>query len=1054
MKGFFTILFTLLFTVGYGQNSVYFTSDPILSPDGSKIIFAFNGDLWMVQSDGGLAQNLTSLDGFESDPIISPDGHWLAFTSTQYGNQDVFIMPMEGGNIRQLTFNDGSDIAESWSWDSKLIYIASNRYNRLSTYTISTEGGTPKRIVPHYFNNIHNVVEDPAGKLFFNESWESSIFTHRKRYKGAYNPDIKSYDPSTGSYEKLTDYEGKDMWPTLDRNGNMFLASDEANGEYNLYSFSNSEKKQITSFDTSIKRPRVSANGQKVVFEKDYQIFTLNVSSGESFRVPIQLPLNLTLDQEKDFKVSGKISAYDVSMDGKKIAFVSRGEIFICDIEGKYVKQIRTNPREKVDVVYWLKDSKTLIFNQTTNGYLNWYTISAENPSNEQKLTNDNQNNRNFSFNSDRSQGVYLSGRNEVRIMDTSDYSSRTIVRDELWAIYNPNPYFSPSDDYIIFTAYRDFEPDIFAYNISAGTIINLTNTAVPETDPFWGPDGKYLYFEASRTEPGYPRGGGDIKLYRIALDKYDSPFKSDKVVELFEEEEKDEEEDEKDKKGKSKKGEDNEEKDAEKLPLVINMDGIWERWERIGPNFGNQGSPYVVKEKDKTIILYYSNHDKGEYSIWKTTLEDFEDPKTEKVELTGNTSSIRKSDDKYYILSEGDIHTLDISEGKGKKIEISYTFRRNLQQEFTQMFYEAWANFEENYYDDKFHGMDWNALKAQYEKYLPFITNRNDLRVLFNDMLGELNTSHFGFYSNGKEEETYYGSRSLNPGILFEDDNPFVVRSIIKRSPADKKGIDIRFGDKLVAVDDRKINETVNREYYFSRPSMDEELELTFSRSGSEFKIKLHPQSTGSNRANLYDSWIDDNQKRVDEKTQDQVAYIHMKNMGGGALNDFLQEMVHEANNKKALILDIRYNTGGNVHDDVLRFLSRREYLQWKYREGKLTGQSNFSPAEKPIVLLINEQTLSDGEMTAAGFKKLGLGTVVGTETYRWIIFTTGKGLVDGSFYRLPSWGCYTLDGADLELTGVKPDIEIHNTFKDRLEGNDPQLDRAIEIIMSEMQK
>ena len=367
-------------------------------------------------------------------------------------------------------------------------------------------------------------------------------------------------------------------------------------------------------------------------------------------------------------------------------------------------------------------------------------------------------------------------------------------------------------------------------------------------------------------------------------------------------------------------------------------------------------------------------------------------------------------------------------------------------------MFYEAWANFEENYYDDDFHGMDWGGLKSRYEKYLPSITNRQDLRVLFNDMLGELNTSHFGFYSNGDEEETYYGSRTLNPGIVFENENPYMVEFVPKRSASDKKSIDIEPGDILIAVDDRKVDVSINREYYFSRPSMDGELELTFRREGSEFKVKVHPQSTGSFRSNLYDLWIDDNQNRVDEKTQDQVAYIHMKNMGGGALDSFLREMVHEAKDKKAIILDIRYNTGGNVHDDVLRFLARREYLRWKYREGKLTGQSNFAPSEKPIILLINEQTLSDGEMTAEGFKKLQLGTVVGTETYRWIIFTSGKGLVDGSFYRLPSWGCYTLEGADLELTGVKPDIEVHNTFKDRLQGEDPQLDRAIELIMSQM--
>lgn len=173
---------------------------------------------------------------------------------------------------------------------------------------------------------------------------------------------------------------------------------------------------------------------------------------------------------------------------------------------------------------------------------------------------------------------------------------------------------------------------------------------------------------------------------------------------------------------------------------------------------------------------------------------------------------------------------------------------------------------------------------------------------------------------------------------------------------------------------------------------------------------------------------------------------------MGGGELNSFMEEMVSEAADKEALILDLRFNTGGNVHDDVLRFLSQKPYLQWKYREGKLTAQSNFGPAAKPIVLLVNEQSLSDAEMTSAGFKELGLGTIIGTETYRWIIFTSGAGLVDGSFYRLPSWGCYTLDGKDLEKEGVAPDIYVGESFKDRLAGNQPQLDRAIEEIMKKL--
>jgi C-terminal processing protease CtpA/Prc len=241
-----------------------------------------------------------------------------------------------------------------------------------------------------------------------------------------------------------------------------------------------------------------------------------------------------------------------------------------------------------------------------------------------------------------------------------------------------------------------------------------------------------------------------------------------------------------------------------------------------------------------------------------------------------------------------------------------------------------------------------------------------------------------------------------------------------------------------------------MDRNYYFTRPSIDREIKLGFNRDGKTFDVKIHPQSTLAQ--NLYDEWIDNNQKRVDEKSKDRIAYAHMKNMGQGELENFLIDMSKELNNRDALILDLRYNTGGNVHDEVLKFLSQRSYLQWKYREGALTRQGNFTPSDKPIVLLTNEQSLSDAEMTSQGFKALKLGKIIGNETYHWIIFTSGAGLVDGSFVRLPGWGCYSLDGKDLEATGVKPDILVINSFEDKLNGRDPQLDRAIEELMKQL--
>ncbi len=202
-----------------------------------------------------------------------------------------------------------------------------------------------------------------------------------------------------------------------------------------------------------------------------------------------------------------------------------------------------------------------------------------------------------------------------------------------------------------------------------------------------------------------------------------------------------------------------------------------------------------------------------------------------------------------------------------------------------------------------------------------------------------------------------------------------------------------------------------------------------------------------------LYDEWIDANRKRVDELSNKQVGYVYMKDMGTDALKEFELKMVSDSiNQRKGLILDLRYNTGGNVHDKVLQFLSQRPYLQWKYRNGKMSPQPNFAPAAKPIILLINEQSLSDAEMTAAGFKELKLGKIIGTDTYHWIIFTSAKSLVDGSSVRLPSWGCFTLDGQNLEYSGVSPDIYVKNTFEDRMNDKDPQIEKAVEEIMKEL--
>lgn len=1034
----FTVALSLCFFFSQAQEDVYFISTPSLNPDGTEVIFAYDGDLWKVASAGGTATRITAMAGNETYPRVSPDGQWIAFSSSQYGNSDVYVMPYNGGEIKRLTFNSSNDQVETWSWDSKTIYFQSNRYNSRSAYTVNRSGGTPSRRFEHFFNWPHNLAIHPDGPIYFNESWESSSQVARKRYRGAFNPDIKSYDLKRKEYKQHTTYLGKDMWTSIDRQGKVYFASDMANGEYNLYQLDGTERIDLTKFSTSIKTPQVNANGGKIVFEKDYQLYIYDTNTQTSQKVNVSIFQNSTLAQVKDFNTKGNISAFDISPDEKKMAFIARGELFVSDITGKFIKQLPGNPKERITKVNWLKDNQTLIYTQTVNGYTNVFTRNAATGGDIKQLTSDDQSNRNLELNPERTKATYFSGINEVRLMDLESFESETIATEELWGPNNPQPRFSPDGAYIAFTVKNDFEEDIYLYHIASKELNNYTQTGVTETSPFWGPDGKYLYFVSNRTKPSYPFGLQEGRVYRVALARKEREFKSDRLEKVFSEVKK---EDKKDK------------KDEPAVGVTIDFNqNIMRSLQRISPNFGTQFSPYVIKSGSKTQIIYRSNHDENRGALWVTTIEPFERNKTEKIAGSARAGGIVSIGKNHYVLNAGAISKLNVNGKKITPIETSFTFRRSLSNEFEQMYYETWAGIEENFYNETFHGQDWGKLRTQYAQYLPYLKSRAELRVLLNDMLGELNSSHMGFRSGGPEERSYYNTNSLNLGVIFSNENPYEIAQIVNESPADFADKNIRPGDVLRSINGKAVDTSVNREFYLSQPSIDEEVTLGLTRGKESFEVKIHPASMGALRVNLYDEWIEDNQKRVDKATKDKVAYVHMKNMGGGSLQQFLIEMTSEGYNRDALILDLRYNTGGNVHDEVLKFLAQKPYLKWKFREGKLTTQGNFGAGAKPMVLLINEQSLSDAEMTTAGFKELGLGTVIGTETYRWIIFTSGNGLVDGSFYRLPSWGCYTLDGKNLEKEGVQPDIKVDMNFADRINGRDPQLDRAIEEILKQL--
>ena len=1023
-----TAIVMVVATTAAVAENIRFASHPSLSPDGKQIYFSYDGDIYTVPVGGGQATAVITMPGVQDSPLVSPDGKWLAFSSDIQGNNDVYVVPVGGGQAVQLTFHEAPDVPVNWSAKSDFVYFESTRASaRKTTFKVAVAGGTPQLMFDGYFNTIVNLAENPkTGEFLFNESMESISFPTRKRYVGDHNPNIKSWNPKSKAYTELTDYIGKDQWPMADKDGNIYYVSDELNKESNIVKYVKGGKpRQLTSFDKSVQYPSIAHNGSAIVFLKDYEIHVLEPSTGK-VSVPQISIASGSVEVRRSFEGQTPTAA-DVSPDGKKFALVIRGGLYISDTKCKYLQRLDTPSDERVDQVVWGNDSKTVYYTRTDKGWTNLYCIAADGSSGETPVFLSQNNTKSLAVDKKREKLAFIDGSRAVMLHDMKAGTTVKAAEAEFWSFQNYDLAFSYDGNWLAFDAMHMFEPDIFLYNLKDGSLRNFTNSASVEESAVFTPDGKYMYLLANPTATSYPRGARSA-LYKLPLQKYDTPFKSEKVDELF-----------------------RDKKDEPKMDSVVVIDfkDIHERMTRVERE-GSQGSPYIYTSKGKDYLLYRSMGS-GTPGVFSLEISDPDAKPKQVKDLNGGTFFSCK--DALYCLASGAIYKVDPAAATATKTEVKKDVEAVLDDEFRQMFYETWAVLEQNYYDVNFHGADWPAVRDYYASLLPYVRTRANLRTLLADLLGELNSSHLGFTSTGSEEKNETRIRTYGTGIVFDNASPYKVAGILADSPADRHGIDVRKGDELIAVNGVRVDKAQNREKYFSGAVPADELKLRFSRGGKEFDVKVHTTTFSNIKTLAYKEWEEQRADIVSDRTGGRVGYIHMRAMGAEDLDSFLLKMHTEVYDKDALILDLRYNNGGNVHKEVIDFLRGQAHFEWAYRDFPKASHPNVAPAGKPIVVLVNEHSLSDAEVTSNGIKTLGIAKLVGTETYRWIIFTSSVRLLDGSTCRMPAWGCYSvIDGSDLENTGVKPDIYVKNTFKDRLEGKDPQLDAAIAEVIREM--
>ncbi len=1015
---------------------------PAISPDGAMIAFSYMGDIWVVSSQGGRATRLTDHMAYDGEPVWSPDGQWLAFTSNRNGNNDVFIMNAQGGIPRQLTFHSGNDVATDFSPDGKWVIFTSGRSSSSSIFKISVDGGNALPLLDTYWSWPYQARISPDGSsVLFSLGMENG-YLWRRGYQGNNTAKIWIKNLSEKKAWMVFGDERNCFWPRWSEDGKqIYFVSDRQFDNKNIWSVApdGSGLKAITTFSQEdVKWMSVARCAPLAAHEREFGLWITELDTGNSRRLEIEAPSE-TKENRYFFVNNASVSEYRLSPDGKKIAAVVRGDIFVLSTEGEYARNITNTPWRESDID-WDKESKNIVYISDTDAKPELYIVSALGNESPKRLTDSEEDELLPRFSPDGKMIAFYRGKRQLRLINPDGTGDRLLIEADFGGRFADEYAWSPDSRYIAIVFQEKGNSDIFAVEVQTGKQYPLTNTAYSESSPLWSSDGRFLLFGSNRYGHSFPEFTGKLDIYQVHLEPKKPEFEEDKFEELFKAEEKEDKEKPKEK-----------QEEKEKVEVKLDLRDLDRQTETVTDTLGDDNA-FILSPKDNENVYFRSDLD-GKSHLWTTSLKEKEREKYEpflpQIEYPGSLQFDKEGKYLYY-LSQGRIGQIDVNDKKSKSISFDTEILVDKVADYEQALGELYYTLQHYYYDPALHHVDWKALYNHFRPVLQQVREDKDFYDYANEMIGYLNSSHTGIVGP-RQIEIGIETPSAHVGVEWEfTDNKVILKRIIKDGPLYDQMGDVSVGDELVAVNGKPVEITTNIWKYFNG-MLDKRVTLAFmnQKLNKKFDVSVKPISSEEEKRLLLIEWVESRREIVKQKTNDTVAYIYMRAMGGGNLRRFIKELERDAVPRKGLILDLRYNFGGNVHDRVLQALTKPIYAKWRIRGLSETPQSTFGVTDKPVVLLINEVTLSDGEMTANGFKTLKRGPIIGNTTYGWLIFTTGVGLMNGGYFRLPFWGCYTLDGKDLETSGgVKPDILVINDLNDDLQNQDPQLERAIEKI------
>lgn len=1048
---------------------------PAVSPDGQQIAFNYKGNIYLSPISGGTARPLTISSSYDFHPVWSPDGSQIAFASDRHGNFDVFIINAAGGKAKRLTYHSANDLPNSFSPDGKSIYFLSGRmmnhensqfpYGRFNQlYKLSIEGDLPQLTLPIPMEQVN--IDDSGNRWLYMDlkGYEDSW---RKHHTSSIARDIWLYDRQSNRHKQLTTYAGEDrnaIWAP-DQKHIYYLS--EKSGTFNVWKLNPETPEASTQITTMDKHPvrflSIAKNGT-MVFSYHGELYSLK--EGQE---PSGIDIIIPYDQEETTqleKMSNGASEMAISPDGKEIAFVIRGEIFVTGVESGMTKRITNSPEQERNVSF-SPDGKKLLYAAERNGSWNLYEtrkVKTDEPYfyaatllKEEVLLASEKETFQPKYSPDGKEVAFLEERTTLRVINLNSKQSRTVLPgDKNYSYSDGDQHYEWSPDskwfLVTFIEKNRWVSEVGLVKADGKQpVINLTQSGYAEGKPTWALDGKAVIYASDKE--GFRSHGSwgsqnDVYAMFFTKEAYDRFTLSKDELEILKEKEKDNSKDEKaEESNKKSKKSGTKEAESDKS-LEIDWTNLEDRKTKLTLSSAILADMVIHPEGEK---LYYLSSRDNSYDLWELNIREKSTKTLSNFKGGGASLKIDEKGENLFVLAGGNMSKVKTADGSVKGV--SYTAEMYLDKvgERDYFFEHMWRQVDKKFYVEDLHGVDWKGLKKEYSKFLPHINNNRDFAEMMSELLGELNGSHTGCRYNHNDPK---GDQTAALGIFTDHKHTGAglrIAEILDKSPLTIADAGVKNGDIIEKIDGEPIAAGQN---FFPllnhKAGKNVVLSILSPQDNKRKDVTVKAISIGSQNNLLYERWVKTRRAETERLSDGRIGYVHVRGMNSPSFREVFSELLGRYADKEAVIVDTRFNGGGWLHDDLATLLSGEQYVSLVPR-GQHIGSEPQNKWQRPSIVLAGEGNYSDAHFFPVAYRALGIGEIVGmpipgTTTAVWWEQQIDNSLVFG----IPQVGVTDMKGNYLENQQLEPDHLVKNMPDELIKGKDSQLEKAVELMLN----